>query len=61
MTEPLLNSGVRLADDSINCDVIRNVDVVTGVDYLPCFIMGQHRIKGVNLFVSSGGLIPFGL
>ena len=28
VTEILLNSGVRLADDSIDCDVIRNVDVL---------------------------------
>ena len=60
VTETLLNSGVRLADDSVDCDMIRNVDVLIGVDYLPCFIMGQRRIKGVNLFVSSEGLIPFG-
>ena len=60
VTETLLNSGVRLADDSVDCDMIRNVDVLIGVDYLPCFIMGQRRIKGVNLFVSSGGLIIFG-
>ena len=49
-----------MADDSVDCDMIRNVDVLIGVDYLPCFIMGQRRIKGVNLFVSSGDLIPFG-
>ena len=60
VTETLLNCGVRLADDSVDCDMIRNVDVLIGVDYLPCFIMGQRKIKGVNLFVSSGGLIPFG-
>ena len=60
VTETLLNSGVRLADDSVDCDMIRNVDMLIGVDYLPCFIMGQRKIKGVNLFVSSGGLIPFG-
>ena len=60
MAETLLNRGVRLADDSIDCNVIRNVDVLIGVDFLPCFIMGQCRFRGVNLFVSSGGLIPFG-
>ena len=28
VTETLLNSGVRLADDSVDCDMIRNVDVL---------------------------------
>ena len=60
ITETLMNSGVRLADDLIDCDMIRGIEVLIGIDYLLWFIMGQHKIKDVDIFVSSEGLIPYG-
>ena len=59
--ETLKGSGVKLADDSIDRDEIRDVDVLIGIDYFSYFITGHRMIQGVKLFVSSGGLIPFGL
>ena len=59
--ETLKGSGVKLADDSIDCDVIRDVDVLIGIDYFSYFITGHRMINGVKMFVSSGGLIPYGL
>ena len=60
-TRDLESQGMRLADSDITSDNPPRIEILIGVDYFSCFITCQRRVKGMNLFLSRGGLSPYGL
>ena len=61
VTQALINKGPPLTEKHTTSDTLRGIDALTGVDYLSHFINGKPKYLGVHVFLSFGGLIPFGL
>ena len=60
VAKALNNKGMTLADKHITSDILCEIDVLVGVDYLSHFINGRHKNLGAHTFLSSGGVVPYG-
>ena len=60
LADMLREKGVKLADSSLNSDVINNIDVMIGTDYFFKFIKGIDHKYGIDLLTSSGGKLISG-
>ena len=59
MAKMLKGEGVKLADGQAR-DRVTDIAAIIGADHFSKFIRGTHRVRGVNLFNSTGGHIIYG-
>lgn len=60
ITKQMYQQGLKLADNNIRSDTLSDIQVVIGTDYFCKFVIGLRTYLGMNAFVSSGGIMPFG-
>ena len=56
----LRKKGIKLADPSLDEDVVPNLGILMGTDYALNFLKGVTTIDGIKLFETSGGYAPVG-
>ena len=60
VAETLKSQGHKLADHFITSDALTGIEILTGVNDFFCFVSRLKREQGMNLFVTKGGVIPYG-
>ena len=60
VAQTLKSQGHQLADRFITSDALTGIEILIGVDYFSCFVSRLKRAQSMNLFVTKGGVIPYG-
>ena len=60
ITKQMYQQGLKLADYNIRSDIVSDIQVVIGADYFGKFVTGLRKYSGMDAFISSGGIMPFG-
>ena len=59
VVEALREKGIAFADKRIQSDTLKEVKLLIGIHIFSQFALGQRRYLGINVFLSSAGVILF--
>ena len=59
--QDLNNKGYQLADMEIESDIVDNIQILIGSDFLSKFVSGMKILDNIDVLESSGGYLVYGV